>query len=214
MSITLTLIIVGITSLISYQAFENPTMRSKLLMHPVSVKQRGEFYRFLTSGFVHADWSHLLINMYVLYIFGEMIENFFDQIFGAMLGKILFLALYLGAVIISSVPSYLKHQDNNYYSALGASGGTSAIVFAFVFFNPWGWFLFPPLPGIIMAIGYVMYSSYMSKRGGDNIGHDAHLWGAIYGAVFMVVISLILNPALLEYFWSQFIEGPSMPNFL
>ena len=196
MGLSLTLILVIVTGFISYQAFENRTMKSKLLMHPVSVKNFGEYYRFLTSGFVHADWTHLIINMYVLYTFGEVIENFFNQIYGGMVGRILFLVLYLGAIIISSVPSYLKHQDNSYYGALGASGGTSAVVFAFIFFNPWGWFLFPPLPGVLMAIGYLWYSSYMSKKGGDNIGHDAHLWGAVYGAVFMIVSSALLRPGL------------------
>lgn len=211
---TITLIIVIMTAIISYQSFSNREMKSKLLMHPVSVKQNGEYYRFLTSGFVHGDMTHLLINMYVLYIFGETIEMNFDKIFGGGMGRILFLALYLGAIIISSIPSYLKHQDNAYYGALGASGGTSAIVFAFVFFSPWTWFLIPPLPGIFMAIGYIAYSHYMSKKGGDNIGHDAHMWGAIYGAVFMVVISLAFKPGLLDYFWQKFIQGPGMPPFL
>lgn len=211
---TLTLIIVIMTAIISYQAFSNGAMKSKLMMHPVSVKQNGEFYRFLTSGFVHGDMSHLLINMYVLYIFGETIEKNFAQIFGGGLGRVLFLGLYLGAIIISSIPSYLKHQNNSYYGALGASGGTSAIVFAFVFFAPWQWFIIPPLPGIFMAIGYIAYSHYMSKKGTDNIGHDAHMWGAIYGAIFMVVISAVFNPGLLNYFWQQLMAGPSMPNFL
>ena len=214
MSITLTLILVIFTSLISYQAFENYTMRQKLIMHPASVKQRGEFYRFLTSGFIHANWMHLIINMYVLFTFGEAVEKALNYYFGGGMGRILFTVLYLGAIIISSVPSYIKHQNNEYYSALGASGGTSAIVFAFIFFDPWQWFLFPPLPGVLLAVAYLMYSSYMSKKGGDNIGHDAHLWGAVYGLVFMIVICIIWHPELLNAAIQLFLEGPSAPNFI
>jgi len=183
-------------------------------MHPYSVKNNGEISRFLTSGFVHADWGHLIINMYVLYMFGEQIEQAFSVIFGASMGPILFLILYIGAILAGNIPSYFKHGDNGHYRALGASGGTSGIVFAYVYFAPWAWFRFPPLPGILMAIGYLWYSSYMAKRGGDNIGHDAHFSGAVFGFFFMVVISFAFAPGLWENFFGQLLEGPSAPNFL
>ena len=207
----MTLIFVIMTGLISYQAFENQSMKSKLLFHPVSIKESGQFYRFLTHGFIHADWQHLLINMYVLYIFGEMMENFFIRAFGQGIGRLAFIALYLGGIIVASIPSFFKHKDNSFYSALGASGGTSGIVFGFIILDPWGWFLFPPLPGVLMAIGYLWYSSYMGKKGGDNIGHDAHFWGAVYGFVITLAMITTFSPQLLDGIIAAFLAGPSMP---
>ncbi|MFT5167920.1 MAG: membrane associated rhomboid family serine protease [Saprospiraceae bacterium] len=224
MGITITLIIVIMTSIISYQAFTNQSMKQKLIFHPVSVKERGEYYRFLTHGFLHGDYMHLIINMYVLYVFGEQIESIFVsegitflnsnipmESFGPVKGRIIFLLLYFGAVIFSSIPQYFRHQENNYYMALGASGGTSAIVFAYILFVPWEWFTFPPLPGIVLGIAYLLYSSYMDKRGGDNIGHNAHFWGAVYGLVFTIAAAGIFAPDMLEVFKFAFLQGPHWP---
>jgi membrane associated rhomboid family serine protease len=160
---SLTLVFLILTSLISYQAFENREMRSKLLFHPASVREFGQYYRFVTNGFVHADMTHLIVNMWVLYQFGTIMEKFFIREFGPLLGRFSFILLYLGGIIASSIPAYLKHSKNTYYSSLGASGGTSAIVFGFVLLGPWNWFLFPPLPAILFAIAYLWYSSYMDN---------------------------------------------------
>lgn len=208
---SLTIIICIVTGLISYNAFSNREMFSKLLFRPVSVSRQGEYYRFLTSGFVHGDMNHLFINMFVLYQFGTFIESEFNTRFGDVTGRLVFIVLYFGAIILSSVPTYFKHQNNAYYSAVGASGGTSAIVFAYVVFNPWGWFIFPPLPALLFAIGYLFYSSYMGKRGGDNIGHSAHFWGAVFGFVLTIISIITLNPDLIESLLSRFLAGPSMP---
>lgn len=213
MGLTITLILVGMTVLISYQAFNDRNMKAKLMLYPVGMKRSGEYYRFLSSGFIHADWMHLIINMYVLYTFGEMIEPLFDKLFGQPWGRIYFLLVYVGSIIFGSIPSYFKHQDNSAYAALGASGGTSGVVFAFIVFAPWEWFIFPPLPGVLMAIGYLWYSSYMGKRGGDNIGHDAHFWGAVFGFVSTIVLVGILRPDVLPVLWDQLLAGPKMPNF-
>jgi len=211
---SLTVIICIVTGLISYNAFSNREMFSKLLFRPVSVSQQGEYYRFLTSGFVHGDMTHLLINMFVLWQFGTFVENTFNLYFGDVMGRMAFIVLYFGAIILSSVPTYFKHQNNAYYSAVGASGGTSAIVFAYVIFNPWGWFIYPPLPALLFAIGYLFYSSYMGKKGNDNIGHDAHFWGAIFGFVVTIISIVALNPALIEPLIKTFIAGPEMPGLL
>ena len=188
-------------------------MKENLLLHPRSIRKHKEYYRFLTHGFVHADWGHLLINMYVLYAFGEQIEFYFDTIFTPALGKILYLALYLGAIILSSLPAYYKHKHNPYYGALGASGGTSAIVFAFIIFGPWEWFVFPPLPAILLGIGYLWYSSYMGKKGQDNIGHDAHFWGAVFGFVFTMTMFTVFQPTMVDIFLQQLLSGPKPPPF-
>lgn len=226
MSISLTLIIVIMTSLISYQAFSNEAMKQKLIFYPVSIKERGEWYRFITHGFLHGDLMHLIINMYVLYVFGEQIEEIFTSeavtfkvsnttitCFGAVKGRLIFLGLYLGAIIISSIPQYFRHQDNRFYRALGASGGTSAIVFAYIIFDSWAWFSFPPLPAILLGVAYLMYSSYMDKKGGDNIGHNAHFWGAVYGLVFTIIMAAIFAPEMLELFIDHFLAGPRAPDW-
>ena len=209
-----TTILVALTGIISYQAFTNLSMKQQLLFHPTSIQARGEWYRFFTSGFIHADWGHLIINMFVLYQFGEVVEIYFEQIFGLSAGRVIYILFYLSAIAIASIPSYFKHNDNNYYRALGASGATSAIVFVYVFFDPWQWFIFPPLPGVLMAIGYLWYSSYMAKRGNDNIGHDAHFWGAFYGLVFIFSIAIFYRPELLDYFLVKLLAGPTSPPFL
>lgn len=202
-----------LTGLVSYQAFNNPAMKQRLLFHPASISQRGEWYRFLTHGFIHANWSHLLINMFVLWQFGEVIEFFFSSyLFGKALGPVMYLLLYLSAIIVASIPDYFQHKDDFYYGALGASGATSALVFAYILLNPWGWFLFPPMPAIIFGAAYLWYSSYMSKRGADNIAHNAHFWGAVYGLVFMVTSAMAFQPSLLGKFL-QALLSPEMPNF-
>lgn len=210
---SITLILVGMTCLISYQAFNNPAMKQQLLFYPVAVKESGQLFQFLTHGFVHANWTHLLVNMYVLYIFGEYIEFQFSGLFGEVMGRIAFLLFYLSAIVVASIPSYFRHQDNRHYRALGASGATSAMVFAYVLFNPWGWFLIPPLPAIIFGIAYLWYSSYMDKKGTDNIGHNAHFWGAVYGLVFLVVAMSALQPDWLNAIFAELLKGPTPPPF-
>lgn len=210
---SLTLILVVVTGLISYQAFSNRNVLDKFILYPALMKDTKQWYRFISSGFVHADWQHLLINMLVLYQFGTILERNFSSIFGPGFGQILYLILYISSIIIADIPAYFKHQNDPSYRALGASGGTSALVFAYILFNPWGWFAFPPLPALIFGIGYLLYSSYMGKRGMDNIGHDAHFWGAVYGVFFMIFAALAFQPGLVNYFLAQLMQGPSAPNF-
>lgn len=196
---TITLILLIMTGWISYQAFSNPEMRAKLIFHPATIKSSGEYYRFLTHGFIHGDWGHLFINMFVLYQFGGFAEaRVFPALFGEGLDKFIYLIFYLGAIILSSVPTYFRHQNNYGYAALGASGATSALVFIYILFDPWQMFVFPPLPAIIVGIGFLVYSSYMDKRGSDNIGHNAHLWGAIFGLFFTLISIMVLRPEMLD----------------
>lgn len=201
--ISLTIIIIIFTCLISYQAFNDSTMRSKLIMHPASVHEFGQYYRFLTSGFLHGSWMHLGINMYVLWMFGEALEKFFLREFGDLTGRLVYLLIYLGAIVLSSLPAYLQHKNNQYYSALGASGGVAAILFALIVVAPWSgitflFFPFFPIPFIVFGILYLLYESYLSKKGNDMIGHDAHIAGAIFGLISIIVVSFILKPELIQ----------------
>lgn len=196
-----TIIIIIITTLISILSFSNRKLYSDLIMYPPAIN-RGQYYRLLTSGFIHADWNHLIFNMLTLYFFGKPVESAMDSI----IGRFGFLALYLGGIIISDLPSYFKNRNNSHYASLGASGGVSSVVFAFILFAPWAWFAFPPVPAIVYGIGYLVYCIYMSKKGGDRINHDAHFWGALYGIVF----TIINEPRITSYFLDQLMhpQGP------
>lgn len=209
--ITLTLILVIFTCLISYQAFNDSRMRSNLMMHPASVKEFGQYYRFLTSGFLHGSWIHLGINMFVFYQFGEQLELTLLHHFGDLEGRLLFLLVYFGSIIFGSLPSYLKHSDNQYYSALGASGGVAGVLFACTFLYPWSvlyLYFILPLPYVVSSILYLFYESYMDKKGGDNIAHDAHLSGAIFGYLIMIIIFYIMDPNLLQAYFNRLFDLP------
>jgi membrane associated rhomboid family serine protease len=211
---SLTLIIIILTGLISMQAFNNPNVRGQLIFHPVTIRETGQWYRFLTHGLIHGDLQHLLINMFVLWQFGTVIEDVFMSVFGGLFGRLAFVFLYFSAIVVASVSSYFKHRYNYGYSAVGASGATSALVFSYILFAPWQWFIFPPLPAILFGVAYLWYSSYMEKRGMDNIGHNAHFWGAVYGAIFTLVALTLARPEFLLYFIAELAKGPSMPSFL
>lgn len=196
-----TYLIIGFTAIISYMMMKDPSKKSSLLHHPYSVKHRKEYQRLLTNGFIHADFMHLLFNMFTLFFFGEIVEAKFEAEFGQVFGKVSFLIFYLSAIVFSCIPSQLKHQDNQYYGALGASGAVSAVLFVSIIMNPTATLLvyFIPVPAWILGILYIWYSSYASKnRQNDNIGHDAHLFGAIYGCLVMLFIDPQSYPLMIK----------------
>jgi|TARA_B110000261_G_C13078977_1_gene355182 membrane associated rhomboid family serine protease len=195
----ITYVILGITVLTSYKAFEDYELKSKFLFTPYLVKHQGEWYRLFSHGIIHADWTHLLVNMFVLYSFGTLIESTFIKEYGLSRGRINYLLLYLGGIVVSTVNSYIKHQDDISYNALGASGATSAVLYSFVVMYPTEevYLYFIPITAWIFGVIYLMYSHYMAKKGNDNIGHDAHIGGAIYG----VVLTVLFNP---DYFFTFF----------
>jgi len=207
----ITYTIIAITCLVSFMAFNNPELKSKMLFVPAAVKERGETYRFLSHGFIHADPMHLIFNMYALYIFGGAAEYVFQLMFGK-LGGVGYLLFYLAAIGAASLVTYQRHDDNYGYTALGASGAVAAVMWPFIFLAPWSWFIFPPLPAWLLGIGYIAYSHYADKKGGTNIGHNAHLWGAIFGLVTLVTLSLAFEPAILQHFLVEMMS-PKGPNF-
>ena len=190
---SITLMIVVVTAIVSIKAFNDPNLVAKFLFKPVRVFHQKEYHRLLSSGLIHADFMHLGINMYVLYIFGEDVESYYGSYIAG--GKLTYLALYITALAVSCLPDLKKHKNNPYYSALGASGATSAILFAFIVFNPTRTlylFMILPLPAWLLGILYVAYSSHMSKKQSDNIGHMAHLSGALYGFIVGGLIQTIV----------------------
>ena len=194
------LIIVAITSLISVYAFSNADLVGRLSLKPTLVFHKHQYYRILNHSLVHADWTHLIVNMYVLYIFGDVCNQYFEYYFGAS-HTILFLALYFASLVFSSLFSLFKHRNNQAYSAIGASGAVMAVVFTTIFFDPWNklWFFgIVPIPGILFGILYLIYSLYMGRKNIDNIGHDAHFTGAIFGFIFPLIVDFRLLTIFLE----------------
>jgi membrane associated rhomboid family serine protease len=197
MQITLTLILIAITCVVSYLAWQNRELMGRLILWSPAITRRGEVHRLITYGFVHADGQHLLFNMITLYFFGGLIERAYEP----YLGKVGFVLFYLGGLLVSVLPSYLRHRNDPDYRSLGASGAVSAVLFAFILLQPWAliFVFFLPVPAIIYAAIYVGYSIWAERRGGDNINHSAHLWGAGYGVLF----SIIMEPRIAGLFFSR-----------
>ena len=193
MSLVLILIL-AVTCIVSFIAFNNRRVMDDLILWPPAIERRREYYRLLTYGLVHADGSHLLFNMLTLYFFGRAMAPFYD----ASLGAFGFALFYLGGLVVSILPTYLKNRRNANYHSLGASGAVSAVLFGYILLAPWSRIivLVIPMPVIIYAVLYTAYSIYMDRRGIDNVNHSAHLWGAAYGVVFTILV----NPAVLPHF--------------
>lgn len=199
----ITLGIIIVTAIISVMAFNNHALFDKLLFDPFRINHLRQFHRFFSHALVHADWAHLAINMFVLYSFGSMVEEAFTILFGVGKGIYFYILLYVGGVFLSATPSYGKHKDNEWYTAVGASGAVSAVLFSSILISPLsgiGFLLLPfSIPAFIFGLLYLVFSAYMAKKGQDNIGHDAHFWGALYGLAF----TIIAKPALLAGFINQ-----------
>lgn len=203
----MTIPIVILTSLISIIAFSNRDWFAKSQFNPYLVKHRNEWHRFLTHGFIHADWLHLIVNMYVLYQFGQQLEQIYLGWFGEK-GKLFYILLYVLAIILSSIPSYEKHKNDHWYNSVGASGAVSAVVFACILFVPTMKlaliFLPIPMPAFVFGILYLVYSYYMARKGTDNIGHDAHFFGAVFGIMFTILLDREIGKNFLRIITGYF----------
>ena len=183
-----TVFLILITSLASILCFIGKLDANKLLFHAYSVWHRKEWHRMLTYGLVHGSWGHLFFNMLTLFFFGRVVEQYFTLSFGSVAGVILYVVLYVTAIAVSSIWDLIKYRDDWNYSAVGASGAVSAILFASILFEPkMGIYIYLipiPVPGYIFAPLYLLYCWFMARRNKDNIGHSAHFWGAVYGLLF------------------------------
>jgi membrane associated rhomboid family serine protease len=193
--VTIGLIIANV--IFSLIGFSNAVMVDKTIMWPYRVARENQYFRFITSGFLHADWMHLIFNMFTLFFFGRNLEMYFS--YYGLGGNFSYLALYFLGLIISDIPSYLKHKDDYNYRSLGASGAVSAVVFATIVFSPWSpIYLYGALKisAAVYAVLYILYCVYMGKKSGDNINHDAHLWGSLFGLAFTLILIAYLQSAL------------------
>ena len=182
----LTLAIVAITCVVSWIAFKDGKLMQRLLLWPPAVEKKHEYWRLLSYGLVHADFQHLLFNMITLFFFGRAMEGLYAR----YLGPLGFLWFYLGGLLVSILPTYIKNRHNPNYRSLGASGAVSAVLFAFILLSPWSMIIVfvIPVPAILYAVAFLGYSIYMDHRGGGYVNHSAHSWGAAYGILFTVVM--------------------------
>ena len=192
---------------LSIYAFSNPEIKNKLIFSPYRIKRTNEWYRFLTSGFIHADYMHLIFNGYVFFQFSKILEMYFTGIFGETKGPIFLALLFLSGIIVSHLTSYKKHVESPWYASLGASGGVSSVLYAFIFLAPTAplGILFIPfdIPAIILGVGYLLLSNYYAVKGSrDNVNHEAHYIGSLWGVVFMVLV----YPASFYNFFYQIID--------
>ena len=199
----MTLIIIAITAVISVMGFSNVNLVQRLILWPPALTRDKQYYRLISYGLVHADAGHLFFNMFTLYFFGRAMEPFYNN----YLGPFGFALFYVGGLVVSILPTYLRNQNNSRYRSLGASGAVSAALFAFILLQPWAMIIVfvLPLPAILYAVLYIVYSFYMQRQGADNINHDAHLWGAAYGVVF----TILMEPRVL----ALFLQSLAHPSF-
>lgn len=186
----ITYIIIGLNVIASFYAWNNQEVYHRWMLNPYQVQKKQQYFRFITSGFIHFDHMHLFFNMLTLYFFGAIVESEFATVYGNI-GLLLYIVMYLAGIVVSDIPSYLKHRNDYNYNSLGASGAVSAVMFSFILFYPLNelyLFFAIPIKAVLFAVLYLIYSYYRGKQMGDNINHDAHLVGALFGIVFTIGI--------------------------
>jgi membrane associated rhomboid family serine protease len=192
-------VIFAVTIAVSLFAFYNDDLYTRFILQPYNVSRGKYLYTLITSGFIHADWTHLLFNMMTFYFFAFQLEG--------AIGHWEFALLYGVSLILSDIPTVIKHKNDFWYRSLGASGAISAVVFSAILFNPLGkmmlLFLPIPIPAVLFGVLYLVYCTYASKRGIGNINHDAHFFGALSG----ILITIILIPQIVPFFLHSVTEG-------
>jgi membrane associated rhomboid family serine protease len=202
----ITIFIIILTVLISILGWQNKELFDKLKLNPYMVFHKKEYFRILGHALLHADWMHLIFNMFTLFVFGSMVEEKLKIYFNHEL--VLYILLYSIGAIIAALPSIIKHKNDHWYNSIGASGAVAAVLFAGIFFEPLmgiSLYLIPiPIPGILFGIAYLAYSQYMSRKNIDNINHDAHFAGAIFGFIFPILLKPELFKIFLEKLFNQY----------
>lgn len=201
MATIVTYALIAVTVAVSLLAWQRPRWLEALIYWPPGVR-RGQWWRLLTHGFVHADGAHLFVNMLVLFFFGGVME----RVLTGRIGAVGFLLFYLAGIVVAILPTHVRHLRDASYRSLGASGAVAAMLFAYILIQPWSTLLvmFIPMPAIVFAVAYVWYSVWAERRSADNVNHGAHLSGAAWGVAFM----LVLEPRLLPRFVDRLLSPP------
>ncbi len=204
MSQNVTLILIIITAASSIYGWNNPDVQNKWMFNPYSVYHGKQYYRFLTSGFIHSNTMHLIFNMIALYFFGGVIERIYEITFG-IIGIVFYVITYIAGIIVANLKTYFNHRNSSFYNSLGASGGVASVLFASILYRPTVGiciYFVICIPAFILGVIYLIYSFYSGKRMADDINHDAHLFGALFGIVF----TILLRPTVIISFIQQIIE--------
>jgi len=184
-------IIIGFTVLFSYKGFQDRNFFYKYDFDPYQIKNQNQYYRFVSHAFLHADWTHLFFNMFVLWMFGKSaLRNF--EYFSGDIGVFYYILLYFCGILFATLTTFKKYQDTPNYHSIGASGAVSAVLFSYIVFQPMQelrLLIFPffGLPSVVWGVAYLVYSHYQSQKNSDHINHDAHLWGAVFGIAFTLI---------------------------
>ncbi|WP_256002517.1 rhomboid family intramembrane serine protease [Pedobacter deserti] len=183
------------TIVTSLYAFSNPDLYGKFMLHPYSVSRRYKLHTLITSGLIHADWMHLIFNMVTFWSFGFGLEK--------VIGSVNFAILYFVSLILSDIPTVVRHKNDMWYNSLGASGAISAVLFSYILYSPFTslYIMLIPIPVWAIVFGplYLVYCVYASREARDNINHDAHFFGALSG----LILTVLLVPGVIPHFLNQ-----------
>ncbi len=198
------LIILVATIIVSLWADRNPDIKERLLFIPYRVKHQQEYARLLTHGFIHADLPHLAFNMMTLYFMGEYLYNEWMQLYGNA-GIAYFVVLYFFGMMVATLFPMMRHQDDPNYRSLGASGAVSAVLFAVILWNPTLslslMFIPIPIPAYLFGPLYLLFEYYSMKKGNTGIAHDAHIGGAIFGLLFVLMLDVQKGMQFVHLFY-------------
>lgn len=195
-------LIFALTIATSIYTFSNPSLYGKFMLYPYAIARKQQLFTVFTSGLIHKDWGHLLFNMMTFFYFGFGLERLLAEL--SSWGHLQFAVIYLLSLVLSDIPTIIRHKNNKSYASLGASGAICAVLFSYILFDPkmmLGIFMVIPMPAWLFGILFIGYSVWASKRSSDGINHDAHLFGAIAG----MLLTLLLYPWILTHFIGQFI---------
>lgn len=183
------------TIVTSIYAFNDRSLIGKFILSPYNISRRHKVYTLITSGFIHADWMHLIFNMITFFSFGFALES--------MIGSVNFAILYFVSLIASDLPTVFRHKNDLWYNSLGASGAISAVLFSYILFLPFASLYIMPIPFGIWSIAfgplYLIYCVYASKQARDGINHDAHFFGALSG----IILTILLVPGAIPHFINE-----------
>lgn len=199
MTLSITIVLIAITVWTSMRGWKNTAIQSKWMFNPYTVYHGKQYYRLLSSGFIHSNSTHLIFNMIALFFFGGVIERVYLLQFGQM-GLLYYLITYLAGIAVANLKTYSKYKNSSYYNSLGASGGVASILFASILYKPTSsicLYFAICIPAFIIGVFYLIYSYYSGKRMADNVNHDAHLYGSLFGIAFTILLRPIV---VIEFF--------------